>query len=307
MVSSKPFQPIMVNSVDAPPVRAKQRKFAEKRAWTKAEDEHLKKLVEQCGGPSMNLSWSTISQRFSDSFSVQRSGKQCRERYANHLHPNVRKGGWTPEEDDKIRKLQAELGNQWAKMVKFLPGRSDNSIKNRFWSFERSKARKGTPAVSPASSRPTTPRQKRKISDVTDEEIMALTSFRRPNLIDTSRNTSPVIYSSTYKPQASPYPPAGPVFNTVIPPSSTTSPVSFHVPKAPQVTPNAAAVTRPPVSRAIVGDQSARFARPSAPVPAPAAPFFEAVTYIPPSELEMAEVLFNWPRAHANMNKRTRS
>ena len=40
-----------------------------------------------------------------------------------------------------IRRLQQELGNQWAKMVRYLPGRSDNSIKNRFWSFQRSKVR----------------------------------------------------------------------------------------------------------------------------------------------------------------------
>jgi len=41
-----------------------------------------------------------------------RSGKQCRERWVNHLKPEVKKGGWTHEEDELILQKQAELGNQ---------------------------------------------------------------------------------------------------------------------------------------------------------------------------------------------------
>ena len=101
----------------------------------------MQQLIAANGGPSLNLSWTTIAIAFSMKF-TERSGKQCRERYANHLHPDLRKGAWTKEEDDLIMALQSELGNQWAKMVQFLPGRSDNSIKNRFWSFYRSRRRK---------------------------------------------------------------------------------------------------------------------------------------------------------------------
>ena len=31
-----------------------------------------------------------------------RIGKQCRERWANHLNPNIKKGPWTEDEDKKI-------------------------------------------------------------------------------------------------------------------------------------------------------------------------------------------------------------
>ncbi|GMH93263.1 hypothetical protein TrST_g6664 [Triparma strigata] len=132
--------------------RRRQRKgMVEKRSWSHAEDLFLRQLVASMGGPTLTLSWTQIATEFSEHHS-NRSGKQCRERFANHLHPDVRKGGWTKEEDLTIRRLQQELGNQWAKMVRYLPGRSDNSIKNRFWSFQRSKERKRE-RVMAASSR----------------------------------------------------------------------------------------------------------------------------------------------------------
>jgi len=116
------------------------------RSWTREEDDLLLALVDEFYRDGRNPrtatpSWSIIAIEFCKRLKLERTGKQCRERYANHLQPGVKKGGWTKEEDDLILSLQGELGNQWAKMMEFLPGRSDNSIKNRFWSFHRSKSR----------------------------------------------------------------------------------------------------------------------------------------------------------------------
>eukprot|EP01127_Copromyxa_protea_P023330 TRINITY_DN8709_c0_g1_i1.p1 TRINITY_DN8709_c0_g1~~TRINITY_DN8709_c0_g1_i1.p1 ORF type:complete len:655 (+),score=155.84 TRINITY_DN8709_c0_g1_i1:32-1996(+) len=94
-----------------------------KGPWTDEEDEKVKELVATYGPKK----WSLIA-----SFLPGRIGKQCRERWANHLDPGVKKGDWQPWEDEMIVKLQRVHGNKWAKMTKDLPGRTDNAIKNRF-------------------------------------------------------------------------------------------------------------------------------------------------------------------------------
>ena len=97
-----------------------------KRKFTKEEDSKICQLVKQYGAKK----WDEIARHIPG-----RTGRQCRDRYQNYLHPGFFNGEWTNEEDELLYEKFNLMPNKWSKIVQFFPRRSANSLKNRWHYF----------------------------------------------------------------------------------------------------------------------------------------------------------------------------
>ena len=96
-----------------------------KGPWTPQEDAKLFEWVKTQGATKWTLCSETIPGR---------SGKQCREHWNNSLNPDVKKGLWNTEEDFLIMTFYKKYKGSWKKISPLFQQRTENSIKNRFFS-----------------------------------------------------------------------------------------------------------------------------------------------------------------------------
>ncbi|CAF2129357.1 transcription factor MYB34 [Brassica rapa] len=115
-----------------------------KGAWTPEEDQKLIAYLQLHGEGG----WRTLPEKAG----LKRCGKSCRLRWANYLRPDIKRGEFTPEEDDTIIKLHALKGNKWAAIATCLAGRTDNEIKN-YWNTNLKKRLKQR-GIDPTTHKP---------------------------------------------------------------------------------------------------------------------------------------------------------
>jgi hypothetical protein len=107
-----------------------------KGPWSQEEDNILIKAVAISG-----KEWSKIARLVPG-----RTEIQCRERYVNHLDPNVRNA--VPFTDEENMIIESEVPKyeggriSWSKIAKLLPGRTDRQCRKAFEKLSRKKARK---------------------------------------------------------------------------------------------------------------------------------------------------------------------
>ncbi|KAL6847994.1 hypothetical protein ACP4OV_022122 [Aristida adscensionis] len=121
-----------------------EEKKLRKGLWSPEEDERLASHIARFGVSC----WSSIPELAG----LQRCGKSCRLRWMNYLRPDLKRGRFSPQEEELIMALHKALGNSWSQIAARLPGRSDNEIKN-FWNARQRKRLRQKEASSTAGSK----------------------------------------------------------------------------------------------------------------------------------------------------------
>jgi hypothetical protein len=125
-----------------------------KGPWQPDEDILLTRLVSSRSSPWP--CWTKIAAKLPG-----RIGKQCRERWLNHLSPSINERPFSADEDAKIIDMVKMCGTKWSKISKEMPGRPPNRIKNQWYGALKHRVEQGL-ATDNISIRPSLKKRKRR-------------------------------------------------------------------------------------------------------------------------------------------------
>ncbi|KAK9076633.1 hypothetical protein SSX86_004967 [Deinandra increscens subsp. villosa] len=128
-------------------------------AWSDEEDKLLTNYIQTHGEGQ----WRSMPSKAG----LLRCGKSCRLRWMNYLRPGIKRGNFTPEEEENIIRLHSIHGSRWSFIASELSGRTDNEIKN-YWNshLKRKLAQSNQPEDVSKTNKKTKEKKKRK----TDQE-----------------------------------------------------------------------------------------------------------------------------------------
>lgn len=93
-----------------------------KGVWSQEEDA----IIYDCIGRGI-IDWSEVA-----SYLPKRKAKHCRERWNNHLDPDISKGEWSADEEAKLLSAVEAHGTSWNLVARQIPGRSEAMIQQHW-------------------------------------------------------------------------------------------------------------------------------------------------------------------------------
>ena len=98
----------------------------DRRKWTSEEDALLIQAMKQFRY-LQDVRWTEVAATIPD-----RTPKACRKRWVNGLNDRLKKGTWTPEEDNRLRQGVALLNYDWARIAEHVGQRSGDQCSKRW-------------------------------------------------------------------------------------------------------------------------------------------------------------------------------
>ncbi|KAH9943120.1 uncharacterized protein BXZ73DRAFT_87524 [Epithele typhae] len=103
--------------------------------WTSEADACLMRAVEVYGVDNWALVARTVSE--------DATPAQCQNRWQRTLDPSLRRGPWTAEEDEQLRRAVAVFGNAWIEVAQFVEGRTNEQCRERYQEYVNPTVAKG--------------------------------------------------------------------------------------------------------------------------------------------------------------------
>ncbi|KAF8625239.1 hypothetical protein AX17_006905 [Amanita inopinata Kibby_2008] len=100
----------------------------ERRSWTSREDQLLREAVEKEDPENPNPSkWHAIAKHVPN-----RTNKDCRKRWFAKMASDVVKGGWSPEEDERLVRGIKTYGTRWSQVASIVQTRNSDQCAKRW-------------------------------------------------------------------------------------------------------------------------------------------------------------------------------
>ncbi|KAF9008723.1 hypothetical protein BDQ17DRAFT_1236762 [Cyathus striatus] len=105
-----------------------------RHTWSSEGDQKLLAAVEKYGVDN----WAVVARNVSEHVTAA----QCQSRYAKTLDPSIKRGTWSVDEDNRLRKAVAVHGNAWTEVARCITGRTNDQCRER-WSEQLNVSAKG--------------------------------------------------------------------------------------------------------------------------------------------------------------------